>query len=176
MMAHFDALDCHGRRIDAQHAGSLARGGADAAGELGKIVRLVQAVERLAPQAAIDEVVPFGDQIVDRTAGRHAGHQVARVAKRNAAIHAAGSLIVAAPFSLMCSWNSFQSRIRKAGSRSGGVWRQNSVNPVGLPIGGGSFFVSHIGCEAVPRGGAPIRHGIERRFGLAAVTAARPAK
>ena len=59
----------------------------------GKVVRLVQPVERLAPAAAIDEIVPLGDQVVDRAAGGHVGHQVARVAERNAAIHAARPLV-----------------------------------------------------------------------------------
>ena len=49
-----DVLDRDGRRIDAEHARTLARRGTHAARELGKIVRLVQPLKRLAPQAAVD--------------------------------------------------------------------------------------------------------------------------
>ncbi len=89
----FDVLDGDRRRVDAQHAGAFARRGADAAGELGEIIGLVQAFQRLVPEAAIDQVVPFGDQVVDRAAGGHAAEQGAGVAKGNAAIHAAGALL-----------------------------------------------------------------------------------
>ena len=88
-----DRFDRHGRLDDAQHARTFARSRTDAAGELGEIVRLVQAVERLAPVIAIDQIVPLGDQVVDGAAGGHVGHQVARVAKRDAAIHAARTLV-----------------------------------------------------------------------------------
>ena len=42
-----DVLDRDRRRVDAEHARAFARRGADAAGELGKVVGLVQALERL---------------------------------------------------------------------------------------------------------------------------------
>ena len=64
----FDVLDRDRRLVDAEHARAFARRGADAAGELGEVVRLVQAVERLLPQAAVDEVVPLRDEVVDRAA------------------------------------------------------------------------------------------------------------
>ena len=80
-----DVLDRHRRVVDAQHAGAFAGRRTDAAGEFRKVVRLVQAVQRVPPTAAIDQVVPFRDQIVDRTAA--AGH-----AEGNAAVHAAGTL------------------------------------------------------------------------------------
>jgi hypothetical protein len=52
----------------------------------------VQALERLLPQAAVNEVVPLRDQVVDRAAGRHAADELAGVAEGNAAIHAARAL------------------------------------------------------------------------------------
>src|SRR5690606_37581318 len=44
-----NVLDGDRRGVDAEHAGTLAGRGAHAAGELGEIVGLVQAVERLVP-------------------------------------------------------------------------------------------------------------------------------
>ena len=67
-----DALDGHRRGVDAEHARALAGRRADAAGELREVVGLVQALERLAPEAAVDEVVPLRDQVVDRAARGHA--------------------------------------------------------------------------------------------------------
>src|SRR5262249_51294104 len=87
-----DALDRHRRLIDAQHARTLARRRADAAGEFGEVVRLVQPIQRLAPQSTVNEIVPFGDQVVDGTAGGHAFDERAGVAERHAAIHATGAL------------------------------------------------------------------------------------
>jgi hypothetical protein len=84
--------------VHAEHARAFARRGADAAGELGKIIRLVQAVERFAPEAAINQIVPFGNQIVDRAAAGHAADELAGVAERNAAIHAARALFLQVGF------------------------------------------------------------------------------
>jgi hypothetical protein len=36
----------------------------------GKVVGLVQALERLVPEPAVDKVVPLGDEVVDRAARR----------------------------------------------------------------------------------------------------------
>src|SRR5205809_7316060 len=60
-----DVLDCDGRGVDAENTGAFARSRADSASELGEIVRLVEPVERLAPKAAINQIVPFGYQVVD---------------------------------------------------------------------------------------------------------------
>jgi hypothetical protein len=87
-----DALDRHRRVEDAQRARAFARRRADATGELREVVGLVQAVERLAPEAAVDQVVPLRDQVVDRAAGGHAVDQLAGVAEGNAAVHAARPL------------------------------------------------------------------------------------
>src|SRR4029079_651541 len=58
--------------------------GADAAGELGKVVGRMQNVERGPPLLAIDEIVPVRNDVVDRAA---------RLAERDAAIHAARALL-----------------------------------------------------------------------------------
>ena len=79
-----DLLDRHRVGVDRQHAGRLARRRADRAGELGEVVRQVQLVDRLAPAAAVDEVVPVGDQVAERAA---------LVAERHAAVHAARALL-----------------------------------------------------------------------------------
>src|SRR5256886_6397301 len=78
---------------DAEHARSLARRRANAAGPLGEVVGLVQPRQRLAPLPAVDQIVPLGDEVVDRTAGRAAFEQLAGVAERNAAIHATRALL-----------------------------------------------------------------------------------
>ena len=91
-----DVLDRDRRLVDAEHARAFARRRADAAGELREVVGHVQAVERFAPQPAIDEVVPLGDHVVDRAACGHAADQLARVAERHAAVHAAGALLAQA--------------------------------------------------------------------------------
>ena len=85
-------LDGDGRLDHAEHAGTFAGSGADAAGEFREIVRLVKALERFLPATAEDEVVPLRDQVVDRAAAGHAGNDVAGVAERSAAIHAARAL------------------------------------------------------------------------------------
>ncbi len=79
----FDLLDGHRRLVDPQHASGFARRGADAAGEFGKIIGGVQQPDGFAPAAAIDQIVPVGNDVVDRAA---------RVAERHAAIHAARAL------------------------------------------------------------------------------------
>src|SRR5579871_358138 len=88
----FDALDRDGRLDDAQHTRALTGSRAYPAGELGKVVGLVQPFEGFFPQTAVNQVVPLGDQVVDRTAARHPFNQGAGVAERHAAIHAAGAL------------------------------------------------------------------------------------
>ena len=80
----FDLLDRDRRLVDAEHARGFAGRGTDAAGELGEIVGGVQLADGFFPAAAIDQIVPVGNEIVDGTAG---------VAERNAAIHAARALL-----------------------------------------------------------------------------------
>ena len=78
-----DLLDRHRVGVDAEHARRLARRRAQAAGELGEVVRGVQPVDRVAPVVAVHEVVPVGDQVAERAAV---------VAERDAAVHAAPGL------------------------------------------------------------------------------------
>ena len=81
-----DLLDRDGvALLDLEHACRFARCRAEAAGELREVVRAVQLVDRLAEAVAVDEVVPVGDQVSERAAV---------VAKRNAALHAAGALML----------------------------------------------------------------------------------
>src|SRR5581483_7535288 len=87
-----EVLDGDRRLVDAEDAGALAGRGADPARELRKVVGLVQALERVLPLVAVDQVVPLGDQVVDGAARGHAGHQGARVAERDPAVHAARAL------------------------------------------------------------------------------------
>src|SRR5262249_56544814 len=61
-----------------------ARRGADAAGHFGKIIGGMEVARRFLPFAAIDEIVPVRDLIVDRATG---------VAIRDPAIHAACGLL-----------------------------------------------------------------------------------
>ena len=89
-----DVLDGDGRRADAQDARAFARRGTNATGEFREIIGLMQAFEGFAPKAAIDEVVPFGNEIVDGAAGSHAADERAGVAEGNAAIHATGTLLL----------------------------------------------------------------------------------
>jgi hypothetical protein len=80
-----DVLDGDRRAGDAEHAGALARRRAGAARELGEVVGLVEPLERVAPAALVDHVVPLGNEIVDRAA-------MVRLAEGNAAVHAASAL------------------------------------------------------------------------------------
>ena len=88
----FDVLDRDRRISNSQDARTLARGGANPSGELRKIVRLVQTIECLAPVTAIDQIVPFGNQVIDGTSRRHSRHQRTGVTERNSTIHASRTL------------------------------------------------------------------------------------
>jgi hypothetical protein len=79
-----DLLDRHRVVVDVQHAGRLARRRADQPGELGEVVGGVQVGERLLPAVVVDEVVPVGDLVAERTALLAEGH---------AAVHAAPALV-----------------------------------------------------------------------------------
>ena len=79
----FDRLDRHRCVDEVERARRLARRGADATGEFGKIIGRVKLLQRAAPIVQADEVVPVGDKIIDRAAG---------VAERNPAFHAARRL------------------------------------------------------------------------------------
>src|SRR6202008_1620099 len=55
-------------------------------------------IQRLFPKAPVDELVPFGNQVVDGTARSHTADQLTGVAKRNTSIHAARALLAELPF------------------------------------------------------------------------------
>jgi hypothetical protein len=79
-----DLLDRHRVALaDLEHARGLARGRAQAAGELGEVVRSVQLADGVLPAIAVDEVVPVGDEVAQRATVVAEGH---------AALHAAPAL------------------------------------------------------------------------------------
>src|SRR5947207_10783848 len=78
-----DVLDRDRVVVDVEDARLLAGRRADAAGELGEVVGRVQPVDRLAPAAAVHEVVPVRDDVPERAA---------LVAEGDAAVHAARGL------------------------------------------------------------------------------------
>ena len=80
-----DLLDGHRVLVDAEHARRLARRRAQPARELGEVVGGVQAFDGIAPAVPVDQVVPLGDEVTQRTPV---------VAERNPAIHAAGGLVL----------------------------------------------------------------------------------
>ncbi len=80
---HLDLLDGHRVGVDAEHACCLARRRAQPAGELGEVVGGMQAIDRVSPVLAIDQVVPVRDQVAERAAV---------VAERDTAIHATSGL------------------------------------------------------------------------------------
>ncbi len=78
-----DLLDRDRIVVDREHARRFARSGTDPAGELREVVGGVELIDRLAPLAAIDEIVPVRDQVAERAA---------LVAERDPAVHAASAL------------------------------------------------------------------------------------
>ena len=80
-----DGLDRHRVVVDPEHARALARRRAQAAGELREVVGGVQAVDRVPPVIAVDEVVPVRDDVAERAA---------LVAERDAAVHAPSRLLL----------------------------------------------------------------------------------
>ncbi len=88
----FDGLDRHRLAGQAHGARTLARRGADAAGELGEVVGLVEADDGLAPLTAVDQVVPLGNDVVDRAAQGQAVDQFPGMAIGDTAVHAASAL------------------------------------------------------------------------------------
>jgi len=74
-----DELDGDRVVVDAEHAGGLAGGGADASRELGKVVRALQAAKGVLPLVAVREIVEVGNDVPERTGV---------VAERNSAVHA----------------------------------------------------------------------------------------
>ena len=79
----FDAFDGDWVVVDTEDAGGLARRGADASGDFGEVIGGVELAQGVLPAAVIDEVVPVGNDVVERATG---------VAERDAAVHATRAL------------------------------------------------------------------------------------
>gem|GEM_PF-2470668 len=79
-----NVFDCHGIVIDAEHAGSLAGGWAQAASELREVIGRVEPVVGLTPAVLTHEIVPLGNNVAQRTA---------LVAEGDAAVHATSGLL-----------------------------------------------------------------------------------
>ena len=77
-----DGLDRDGVLDDPERAAPLARRGAHAPGELGEVVRLVEAVERVPPPPLVHELVPLRNLVPEGTP------RPGLVAERRAAVHA----------------------------------------------------------------------------------------
>src|SRR5262249_34846863 len=71
--------------VDVEDAGALARGRAETARPLRKVVRRMQALDRLVPLVAVHEIVPVRDDVAERAA---------LVTERDAAVHAARGLFL----------------------------------------------------------------------------------
>ena len=78
-----DLLDGHRLLVDAEDARGLARRRAEPPGELGEVVRRVEALDRLVPAALPGQVVPLRDEVAEGTAV---------VAERDTAVHAPARL------------------------------------------------------------------------------------
>src|SRR3990167_4651384 len=70
--------------VDSENTGPFARSGAEKPGKFRKIIRLMKSINRLPPTIFINQIVPIGDQISERTS---------LMAKRNPAIHTTSPLI-----------------------------------------------------------------------------------
>src|SRR5687768_9501158 len=81
--AALDYFNGDRRLIDPEHARGLTRRWTDAPGELRKVVGGVQHADGILPAVAVNQIVPVGNDVVQRTAGMTEG---------NAAVHAAGTL------------------------------------------------------------------------------------
>ena len=88
-----DGLDADRGCVDAKDARALTRSRTDATRELGKIIGLMQTIERFFPQTAIYQVIPFRNQIMNRATRSHPTEKRSRVAKRNPTIHAPRALL-----------------------------------------------------------------------------------
>src|SRR5262245_35927923 len=60
---HLDGFDRDRIVVDAEDARTFARRRAEPAGELRKVIRRMQAIDRSLPTLSVDEIVPVGDQI-----------------------------------------------------------------------------------------------------------------
>ena len=84
----------HSHRITVQTAGAGSFTGSRAypGGKLRKAVGFFQTIIGLLPVACIHQIIPFRNQVVQRTAADHAPHYHSRLAKGYSAVHTSGSL------------------------------------------------------------------------------------
>src|SRR5277367_311874 len=82
----FDRFDGHRIVVDVKRAGSFAGRRADPAGDFGEIIGRMQVARGLVPVAAIDEVVPVRDLVVDGTPRRTGRQRAGALAIGHAAI------------------------------------------------------------------------------------------
>jgi hypothetical protein len=78
-----DRLDPYRVGVDVERTSGFAGRRTDAPGKIREIVGRVQNRQRLLPVATVNQVVPVGDDVIDRAAG---------IAERDAAVHAARAL------------------------------------------------------------------------------------
>jgi hypothetical protein len=81
----FDLLDRHRILVDAEHTRRLAWRRAEPTGELREIVGGMQPLDRVAPSVGANQVIPFRNQVAQRTTV---------VAERNPAVHAPRRLVL----------------------------------------------------------------------------------
>jgi hypothetical protein len=93
MMLHSMFLIVTGGRVMPRTQAAFAGRGADPAGELGEVVRACAAGRARPSSAVVDEVVPLGDEVIDRAARGHAADEFAGVAERDSAVHATRTLL-----------------------------------------------------------------------------------
>ncbi len=77
-----DAFDRDRHILDVQRAGRLARSGANPARHFREVICGMQIARRRVPLPVIDEVVPIGDLVVNRTAAMAIGYAAIHAARR----------------------------------------------------------------------------------------------
>ena len=93
-------IGADGDRITVSAAGArlFTQSRTHARGELGEAVGHFQTVVRLLPRSETDEVVPLGDQVIQRTARHHAADRQACLTERYAAVHTPLALMLTLRF------------------------------------------------------------------------------
>src|SRR5262249_16638011 len=77
-----DGLDADRIVVDAEYARALTGRRAEPPGEFGKVVRRVQALDRLVPVIAIDEIVPVRNDVAEWTTLKAKGNPGVHAARR----------------------------------------------------------------------------------------------
>ncbi len=78
-----NGFDTNSIVVDVEGTGGFARGGTNSTCELRKVVGRMQNIQGAAPVLAVDQIIPIGNDVVNRAAV---------ITKRNAAVHAARRL------------------------------------------------------------------------------------